>query len=127
MLKSPTCHSFGVEGFTLTETEYGKRGVLFHIEPQKSLFICPVCGSTHVSTRGHMKRTIRTVSFGFKEESYIVVKVPKIDCHDCGKLRQMKLPFADERKSYTKQFAVMIAMTYLIASLKDVSILFRIG
>jgi transposase len=120
-------HSLGVKGFTLIKSEFDKRGSIFHIEPQKRLYICPVCGSTKVSTRGYVDRTIKTIPFGAREETFLAVKIPKLDCKDCGTLRQMKLPFADERKSYTKQLASFIITLSAIASMNDIALLLKIG
>lgn len=120
-------HSLGIKGFTLIKTEFDKRGTLFHIEPQKRLFVCPDCGSKHVSTRGYVERTIKTIPFGFREDSYLVVKVPKLECKVCKTIKQMKLPLSEERKSYTKQLASMIIMFCSVASMTDVANILKIG
>src|SRR5262249_9899042 len=34
----------------------------------------------------------------------IVLPIPRVECHACGIVRQVKVPFADSRRSYTKAF-----------------------
>jgi transposase len=113
-------HGWGIKGYTLKSTEYGKDGTKFHIEPQKRLFVCPVCGSTDVTTRGSHERTIKTLPIGFKEDCYVVVTIPRLHCHSCDNLRYMELNFAEQRKSYTKQLANYIIMLYSVATMLDI-------
>ena len=127
MSTSTLYHSFGVKGFTVIKKEYNAKGTTYHIEPQQRLFVCPICGSNHVSTRGYVDRIIKIIPFGFREETFLAVKVPKLDCKDCGALRQMRLPFAEERKSYSKQLVAMIIMLCGVASIKDISELLNLG
>jgi transposase len=113
-------HGWGIKGYTLKKTDYNKKGTIFHIEPQKRLYICPVCGSKDVTTRGTHERTIKTLSIGLKEDCYVVVNIPRLHCHSCNNLRYMELNFAKPRKSYTHQLANFIILLYSISSILDI-------
>ena len=96
-------HAFGVRGYRYVKTEYGGGEVVFTIEQPRESYRCPACGSDHVIGRGQNRRRFRSVSIGGKAV-YLILAVPRVKCHDCGVVRQVKLGFADPRVSYTKAF-----------------------
>jgi transposase len=85
------------------KTEYAKGEVVFTIEQPLDSLRCPVCGSADVIGRGRNVRRFRTVPIGSKPV-YLMLAVPRVECHDCGVVRQVKLALADPRVTYTKAF-----------------------
>jgi transposase len=85
------------------KTEYVRGEVVFTIEQPRESYRCPVCASEHVIGRGQNVRRFRTVPIGSKPV-YLMLAVPRVECHDCGVVRQVKLAFADPRVTYTKAF-----------------------
>jgi hypothetical protein len=67
MSNSMLYHLWGARGYDHISTKYGADGTFFHIKPQKKLFVCPSCGSSHVTTRGSTERTVKTVPVGEKQ------------------------------------------------------------
>jgi len=64
---------------------------------------CSKCGSDNVWAQGSVPRTFRTLPIGLKPVQ-IEFAVPRVHCFACGLIRQVKLRFADPRKSYTRAF-----------------------
>jgi transposase len=96
-------HAFGVRGYRHVKTEYVGGEVVFTIEQPRESYRCPVCGSDHVIGRGQNHRRFRTVSIGGKRV-YVMLSIPRVECRDCGAVRQVKIGFADPRVTYTKAF-----------------------
>jgi len=78
-------------------------GVTFTIEQARESYRCPVCGSNNVIGRGRTLRRFRAVSIGSRPV-HLAFAVPRVECRDCGTLRQVSIRFADPRVSYTKAF-----------------------
>jgi len=85
------------------KTEYVRGEVVFTIEQPRESYRCPVCASEHVIGRGQNVRRFRGVPIGSKPV-YLMLAVPRVECRDCGVVRQVKLAFADPRVTYTKAF-----------------------
>src|SRR3954447_26427127 len=96
-------HAFGIRGYHYTRTDYQDGQAIFtaHQEPQPCR--CSACGSSHVQSRGHVERRFRTVPIG-PRATLVVLPIPRVECRDCGAVRQVKVPFADPRRSYTNAF-----------------------
>jgi transposase len=96
-------HAFGVRGYRYVKTSYVGGEIIFTIAQPRESYRCPVCGSDQVIGRGRNERRFRTVPMGGKPV-YLELAVPRVECRDCGAVRQVKLGFADPRVSYTKAF-----------------------
>ena len=77
--------------------------VIFTIEQPRESYCCSACGSEDVIGRGQTPRRFRTVPIGGKP-TYLVLAVPRVECHCCGVVRQVAIAFADPRVTYTKAF-----------------------
>jgi transposase len=77
--------------------------VHFKIEKERSLWDCAVCGGRHVVSRGTEYRQLRAVPIGGKQV-FLDVSIARVECKDCGAVRQVPLGIADPRRSYTRQF-----------------------
>jgi len=113
-------HGFGVRGYRYVKTEYVGGGVVFTIEQPRESYRCPVCGSDDVIGRGQNFRRFRTVSIGGKSV-YLMLAVPRVECHDCGVVRQVKIGFVDPRVSYTKAFQRYALELSQYMTIKDVA------
>lgn len=96
-------HGFGIRGYRYTRTEYVEGKVIFHIEQPREQLCCAACGSAKIVLRGHQDRLFRHVPIGTKQV-WIQFPVPRVECRDCGKVRQVKVSFADPRRRYTRGF-----------------------
>ncbi len=96
-------HAFGIRGYHYTRTDYQDGQTIFTIHQEPETSRCSACGSSQVQSRGHVQRRFRTVPIG-QRATVIVLPIPRVFCQDCGVVRQVKVPFADPRRSYTSAF-----------------------
>jgi transposase len=96
-------HAFGIRGYHYTRTDYREGRVVFTIHQEPETCRCSACGSSQLHSRGHVERTFRLVPIGRRVAS-VLLPIPRVECQACGLVRQVKVPFADPRRSYTSAF-----------------------
>jgi transposase len=96
-------HAFGIRGYDYVRTEYPGGQVIFTITQDPHDRRCSACGSRDVISRGHVERRFRSLPIGSRTTA-VVLPIPRVECSACGAVRQVKVPFADPRRSYTKSF-----------------------
>jgi len=96
-------HAFGIRGYDYVRTQYQDGQVIFTIAQDPEDCRCSACGSREVISRGHAERRFRNVPIGSRPTA-VVLPIPRVECHACGAVRQVEVPFADPRRSYTKSF-----------------------
>src|SRR3954447_6923543 len=96
-------HAFGIRGYKYVRTDYPDGQVIFTIRQESKTCRCPACGSTRVQSRGHVERRFRSLPIGSRTTA-VVLPIPRVECQACGVVRQVEIPFADPRRSYTKSF-----------------------
>jgi transposase len=96
-------HGFGLVGYRYVRQEFKEGRVTFHIEQPRDRLRCPHCRSADVWAQGGVERTFRTVPIGSKPV-LLQFKVPRVWCFECGKVRQVKVGFAETKKRYTRAF-----------------------
>src|SRR3954447_11152196 len=103
MSTSLLSHAFGIRGYHHTRTDYQGGQTIFTIRQEPETCRCPACGSPQVQSRGQVKRRFRTMPIG-PRATFVVLPIPRVECRACGVVRQVKVPFADVRRSYTRAF-----------------------
>lgn len=96
-------HAFGIRGYKYVRTDYPDGQVIFTLRQAPETCRCPACGSTRVQSRGHVERRFRSLPIGSRTTA-IVLPIPRVECRACGVVRQVEVPFADPRRSYTRAF-----------------------
>jgi len=96
-------HAFGIRGYEYTRTDYQDGQVIFTIHQEPKTCRCSACGSPRVQSRGRVERRFRTVPIGSRA-TFVALPIPRVECQACGAVRQVKIPFADPRRSYTSSF-----------------------
>jgi transposase len=96
-------HAFGIRGYHYTRTDYHDGQTIFTIHQEPETCRCSACGSPKVQSRGHVQRRFRTVPIG-RRATFVVLPIPRVECLACGLVRQVKVSFADPRRSYTNAF-----------------------
>jgi transposase len=96
-------HAFGIRGYYYTRTDYHDGQTIFTIRQEPETCRCSACGSPQVLSRGHVERRFRAVPIG-RRATFVALPIPRVECRACGVVRQVKVPFADPRRSYTKSF-----------------------
>jgi transposase len=96
-------HAFGVRGYEYVRTEYQGGQTIFTIRHDDKALRCPVCGSRGVRPKGRVERRFRSLPIGSRA-TIVVLPIPRVACDACRVVRQVAVPFADPRRSYTKAF-----------------------
>lgn len=96
-------HAFGIRGYQYTRTEYEDGQVIFTIHQEPKTFRCSVCGARDVRPRGCVERRFRSLPIGGRA-TFVVLSIQRVECPACGLVRQVEIPFAEARRSYTKAF-----------------------
>ena len=119
-------HGFGIRGYKYLGAEYEGGKVIFTVQQQQVDLRCRVCGSWRVVRRGTNLRRFRSLPIGSKPVQ-IVWDVPRLGCLDCGAVRQVKVGFADERRSYTKAFERHVLDLSRRMTIRDVARHLQVG
>jgi transposase len=96
-------HAFGIRGYQYVRTEYQDGQVIFTIRQEPHTCRCSACGSHQVISRGQIERRFRSLPIGGRA-TFVVLPIPRVECPACGRVRPVKIPFADWRRSSTKAF-----------------------
>jgi transposase len=71
-------------------------------------------------------RVFRSVPFGLKP-TCLQLDVQRVECRDCRAVRQVKLAFADEKRTYTRAFERYVLALLRFATVKDVAGILGVG
>jgi transposase len=96
-------HRFGIRGYHQVSENFESGITTFRIKQPRERLRCSQCRSDRVWAQGGVERTFRALPIG-KQPTFITLKVPRVFCSDCGKVRQVKIAFADPKKHYTRAF-----------------------
>jgi transposase len=96
-------HAFGIRGYDYVRADYQGGATIFTIRQDPADCRCSACGSREVISRGHAERRFRCVPIGSRPTG-VVLPIPRVECRACGSVRQVEVPFADPRRSYTRSF-----------------------
>lgn len=110
-------HAFGLRDHVYEATEFKGGAITFRFRLHPHRLRCPECGATDLTLHGKVERRFRSVPFGTKP-TWLEVAIPRVGCQGCGALRQVRLPFAEPRVSYTRTFE-----RYVVALCRHMSML----
>jgi transposase len=96
-------HAFGIRGYVYSRTDYDNGKVTFTVHQERGTCRCSSCGSSQVISRGQVNRWFLSLPIGGRG-TYVSFAIPRVECRACGLERQVNVPFADPRRSYTKAF-----------------------
>ena len=96
-------HRFGIVGYRYVRQSFEVGMTTFRIEQPRERLRCSHCGSDEVWAQGGVERSFRGLPIG-NQPTFIELKVPRVLCFECGKVRQVKINFADPKKHYTRSF-----------------------
>ena len=96
-------HAFGIRGYEYVRTDYQGGETIFTIHQDPDDCRCSACGSRDVTSRGHAERQFVSLPIGSRKTS-VILPIPRVECRACGLVRQVEVPFAEPRRSYTKPF-----------------------
>src|SRR6202142_2989080 len=113
-------HSFGIRGYEYRRTEFFEGRVCFTIEQQRRRLRCPTCGSAAVHAQGHADRFWQSLPIGLKP-TFVYLKVARVICFHCEHTRQVEVPFADPRRTYTHAFERYALELSKLTTIQDVA------
>jgi transposase len=113
-------HGFGVRGYHLVKTEFAEGEIVFHVAQPFERCRCSACGSGKVAPKGHQPRRFRGLPIGGKPV-ILALPIPRVQCLECGLVRQVAVDFADVRRSYSKSFARYVLELSRLMTIKDVA------
>jgi len=117
---------FGLHGYHYVRQEHREGRVIFHIEQPRERLRCPHCRSDNVWAQGGVERTFHTVPIGSKPVR-LQFTVPRVLCHECHQVRQVKLDFADPKKHYTRIFERYVLDLSQHMTIQDVARHLQVG
>jgi transposase len=94
-------HRFGIVGYRYVKQTFVAGMTIFRIEQPRERLRCSQCGSDEVWAQGGVERIFHGLPIGH-QSSFFELKVPRVFCFNCGKIRQVKVNFADPKKHYTR-------------------------
>jgi transposase len=112
--------AYGIRGYRHTRTDFVEGSVIFSIEQDRQTFCCQACGSSQVTAHGGERRLFRLVPIGSKPV-HLFFRIPRVECHDCHVVRQVKLTFADPRRTYTHAFERYALELSKLMTIQDVA------
>jgi len=119
-------HAFGVRGYEHVKTEYAEGKVRFTIRQASERLRCSACGSHDVVRRGAQPRIFRNLPIGSKPTE-IRFEVPRVACRDCECVRQVRIGFAPERRSYSRAFERHVLELSEHMTIQDVACHLQVG
>ena len=119
-------HCFGIRGYRYVSQKHRHGGVVMRIDQDRRYWRCPACGSRNVRPKGRRSREFRCVPIGTRPVR-IRFDVPRVECLECGKTRQVKITFADERRRYTNAFRSYVLSLSQCMTILDLSLLLNVS
>lgn len=119
-------HTWGIRGCTYVHTRYERGSTILRVKHKASEIRCPCCGSSKVIKRGVVERSFKTTPVGTRPIT-IEMPVQRVACQECGCIRQVNIPFAEPRRSYTKCFERYALELSRHMTIQDVAHLLRVG
>ena len=113
-------HAFGVRHQECTRIEYKGNQNIHHIQTISEKLCCPSCKSHRIKRSGVVYRDIRCVPVGHRE-TILRMKVQRVECRDCGCIRQENIHFVTGKRSYSNKFARYVVELSRIGTIKDVA------
>jgi transposase len=119
-------HAWGLRGYRLIGTRFEKGRVCFGIEHDAGSLRCSHCGSTRIEKFGKVPRRFRTLPIGSRPV-VLELSIQRLLCFDCGRTAQVRLGFADERRSYTRTFERYVLELSRFMTVQDVARHLQVG
>lgn len=119
-------HGFGIHGYQYVRTAYINGAIIFTITKNATNLRCPTCNSANVKRRGTTVRWFRGIPIG-SMPVFIELAVQRVECLCCNTIRQIKLGFADARRSYTRAFERYVLGLCRCMTIADVANHLKIG
>jgi transposase len=109
---------FGIHGYDYLKSEYKAGQVFFHLQGSRKR--CAHCCSLGVIQKGVKVRVIRTVPIG-RKAVFLVIRMRRFWCEECGRTRYERLRIADSKRHYTHVLETYVMDLCMRMTVRDVS------
>lgn len=97
-------HVWGIRGYRTIRYERLDEGAcVAFLKPLPGVVRCPRCGTKDVVRKGSKMRLFLGTPIG-RRQMYFEAEVPRVRCDRCRITRQVRVPFAEEKRRHTRQF-----------------------
>jgi len=97
-------HVWGIRGYEVVRHDKLDRDCLaFSLRATPQVLRCPRCGSKDVIRKGTNSRLFRGLPVG-RKQVWFDAAIPRVRCDRCQLTRQVRIPFAEEKRRHTRQF-----------------------
>ncbi len=96
-------HVYNIRGYRYRSMKRIPGGIEVTIGQPRDRCRCPVCKGRNLILKGAKTRRFHALPIGSKLVT-IVFDVPRVECHDCGALRQVEIAFAKPQRRYIRAF-----------------------
>jgi RNA polymerase subunit RPABC4/transcription elongation factor Spt4 len=90
----------GINDYIYERTFQNDGALIYRIRPKDELVCCPHCGSNKVTRNGVKEKVIQILPTG-NQPSFVRLKVPIVDCQQCGRGGLINLGFAEKLRKYS--------------------------
>jgi len=113
-------HGFSIRGYHYVRSLFVHGRIVFKIKQDRFSLRCPECHSKQLILKGHASRIFRTLPIGNKPV-FIEFAIPRIKCLVCQVIRQVKVAFADVRRTYSRAFERYALELSRLMTIRDVA------
>tara|TARA_R110002072_G_C7877076_1_gene527696 strand:+ start:98 stop:1312 length:1215 start_codon:yes stop_codon:yes gene_type:complete len=113
-------HAFGIRGYQYQATKFHSGGMTIRVAQVREKLCCPACGSSKVRIVEWFERRWRSVPIGSRE-TWIEMRVPKVECQECFSRRRVAVSFAEPHKQHTRAFERYVVELLRFMTPQDVS------
>jgi transposase len=111
---------FHISGFKFLDLDTAVHCATLLVEPQPHKVCCSECHSKNVIRRGCSERLFQNLPIG-SNCTFVKARIPRVECRDCGLVRQINLGFADARRSYTRAFERYVIELSGLMTIQDIA------
>jgi transposase len=119
-------HAWGLRGYDHKSTHFVEGQVYFWILQPRERLRCSECGTDRVISQGTTSRVFRSLPIGGKPV-FVGLPVPRVYCLACDHVRQVKIPFAEPRRTYTHAFERYVLDLSKHMTIQDVANHLQVG
>jgi transposase len=119
-------HGFGIRGYKYVRSLYSQGTVTFGIKYDRFSLRCPECKAKDLILHGATNREFRSLPIGSRPV-FIACPVPRVECLSCGVIRQVKISFAEQRRTYTHAFKRYVLDISQYMTISDVARHLKVG
>jgi transposase len=113
-------HAFGIRSYQYQATKFHSGGMTIRVAQAREKLCCPACGSSKVWIVEWFERRWRSVPIGSRE-TWIEMRVPKVECQECFSRRRVAVSFAEPHKQHTRAFERYVVELLRFMTPQDVS------